>query len=181
MLRVIAGTARGHKLATPRSAARPTLDRVREAVFSILHTKLDGVRFLDLFAGSGANGIEALSRGAAYCAFVDSDAQAIDIIGKNLFHTKLTHKARSYQLTLPQSLGAIASTESPFGIVYCDPPFAGTGYAQLILQIVENQLLMPDGLLLIEHESHLQLPPSIGTLTRQRISQYGRVGITFFA
>lgn len=180
MLRVIAGTAKGLQLATPRGSARPTLDRVREAVFSILHPYLAGARFADLYAGSGANGIEALSRGAVYCVFVDSDYEAIDTIGKNLFHTKLEHKARSYQLTLPRSLAVLASSESPFDIVYCDPPFEDMDYDLLLMQLADNKLLTENGRIVIEHVSSLDMPQAVGVFTRQRTARYGRIGISVF-
>lgn len=180
MLRVIAGTAKGLRLETPKGSARPTLDRVREALFSILHTRLEGARFADLYAGSGANGIEALSRGAAHCAFVDADARAMHTIGKNLFHAKLEHKARSYQLTLPGSLGVVASKETPFDIVFCDPPYKGTNYTELLSQIIEQKMLTNGGLVVIEHESTVQLPPSVGRLDRCRDARYGRVEMTIF-
>lgn len=181
MVRVIAGTAKGLRLATPAGAARPTLDRVREALFSILHPRLEAARFADLFAGSGANGIEALSRGAAYCAFVDSDSRAIDIIRKNLFHTKLAHKSKSYQLTLPSALGVLAQSEPPFDIVFCDPPYSATDYETLVVQITENKLLTEGGLLIVEHDRSLELPLSVGVLEKRREAQYGRVKIAFFS
>ena len=181
MPRVIAGVAKGLQLATPERGTRPTLDRVREALFSILNTRLEGARFADLYAGSGANGIEALSRGAAHCAFVDTNAQAIHTIGENLFHTKLEHKSRSYQLTLPNALGVVASKEPPFDIVFCDPPYTGAGYSDILSQIIESKILAKDGLVVIEHESKVVLPPSVGALQKRREARYGRVGISFFA
>lgn len=181
MLRVIAGTAKGLKLATPSGTVRPTLDRVREALFSILHPRLEEARFADFFAGSGANGIEALSRGAAYCAFIDSDPRAIDTIGKNLFHTKLEHKSKRYQLTIPTALGALAKSEAPFDIVLCDPPYSSTDYATLLFQIAENKLLTEGGLLVVEHDRSLELPLSVGVLEKRREAQYGRVKIAFFS
>lgn len=181
MLRVIAGEAKGLRLETPEGSVRPTSDRAREALFSILHMRLIGARFADLYAGSGANGIEALSRGAAHCAFVDSDSRAINSIGKNLFHTKLGHKSRSYQLTLPESLGVLADKESAFDIVFCDPPYAAADYARLLSEIYKHKLVAADGLVIIEHESKLTLPQSVGGLEKQREAHYGRVGMTFFA
>lgn len=180
MIRVIAGTAKGLLLETPASDARPTLDRVREALFSILHIRIEGARFADLYAGSGANGIEALSRGAAHVAFVDSDSRAIHSIGRNLFHTKLEHKARSYQLTLPRSLGVVEENEEPFDIVFCDPPYEGVDYESLVSEIISNKLLRQGGQVIIEHESKLALPPSVGPLEKRRTAQYGRVALTFF-
>ena len=180
MLRVIAGEAKGHRLETPEGSVRPTSDRAREALFSILHTRLEGARFADLYAGSGANGIEALSRGAAHCAFVDSDSRAINSVGKNLFHTKLGHKSASYQLTLPDSLGVLAGKEEAFDIVFCDPPYSGTDYVRLLSEIDEHKLVAAGGLVIVEHESKLELPQSVGGLEKQRAARYGRVGMTLF-
>jgi 16S rRNA (guanine(966)-N(2))-methyltransferase RsmD len=180
MLRVIAGAAKGHRLETPRGSVHPTSERAREALFSILHTRLEGARFADCYAGSGANGIEALSRGAAHCAFVDADTHAIDTIGKNLFHTKLQHKSRSYQLTLPHSLGVLAKKEAPFDIVFCDPPYEGTDHVLLLSQLAENKLLATDAVVIVEHDAKLELPPSVGPLSKSREARYGRVGMTFF-
>ncbi len=181
MLRVIAGEAKGLRLQTPEGDVRPTSDRAREALFSILHMRLEGARFADLYAGSGANGIEALSRGAAHCAFVDSDSRANNVIGKNLFHTKLGHKSASYQLTLPASLGVLAAKEAAFDIVFCDPPYIGTDYTALLSELVANKLVVPGGVVILEHESKLELPQSVGGLEKQREARYGRVGMTFFA
>jgi len=180
MIRVVAGTARGLLIEAPASDARPTLNRAREALFSILHSRIEGARFADFFAGSGANGIEALSRGAEYCAFVDSDTRAIHTIGRNLFHTKLGHKARSYQLTLPQSLGVIATKEARFDIVFCDPPFEGVDYEALLSQIAEKKLVTTGGVLVVEHEDPTELPQAVGGLTRGRVAQYGRVAFSFY-
>jgi len=181
MLRVIAGEAKGARLVTPKSSARPTLDRVREAVFSILHMRLSGARFLDLYAGSGANGIEALSRGAAWCAFVDSDPAAIHAIGENVFRAKLGHKSRSYQLTLPGGLGVVAKSETAFDVVYCDPSFSGVNYEQLLTQIIDNNLLADGGVIVVEHAISTELPPAIGGIEKRRTAKYGRVGISFFS
>lgn len=181
MLRVIAGTAKGTRLLTPDASTRPTLDRVREALFSILHPHIASARFLDLYAGSGANGIEALSRGAAYCAFVDSSPTAIHTIGENLSRAKLEHKSRSYRLTLPVGLGVLVKSEEPFDIVFCDPPYLGTDYRELIAQVIENKMLANTGRLVVEHDLTISLPDSIEGLKRLRLSRYGRVNISIFA
>ena len=181
MLRVIAGSAKGLQLRTPPGSVRPTLDRVREAVFSILHTQLPGARFADLYAGSGANGIEALSRGASMCVFVDADAHALDVIAENLAHTRLGHKSRSYRLTLPTSLGVLSGKEGPFDVVYADPPYDLKNYEALILQVIDNKLLAEAGKLIVEHDARHELPQSVGVLQQIRKARYGRVGITIFA
>jgi len=181
LLRVIAGEAKGTRLVTPKDSARPTLDRVRESVFSILHMRLPGARFLDLYAGSGANGIEALSRGAAWCAFADSNSSAINAIGENVFRAKLGHKCRSYQLTLPAGLGVVAKSESQFDIIYCDPPYVGTDYLSLLLQLKQNKLLTDGGMILVEHDLKASMPAEETGFSITREARYGRVGITFFS
>ena len=181
MPRVIAGEARGVRLVTPKSVVRPTLDRVREAVFSILQSRLPGARFLDLYAGSGANGIEALSRGAAWCALVDSDSAAIDAIGENVFRSKLGHKCRTYKLTLPEGLGVITKTEAPFDIIYCDPPYDSPDYTAVLSQIKTLQLVAPDGTVLLEHDSRNEFSGCADGFSTVRVKKHGRVGITIFA
>ena len=102
-MRVIAGTARGMRLAAPAGLrVRPTSDRVRESLFNIIAPRIEGARFLDLFAGTGANGIEALSRGAAFCSFVDQDARSLAVVRGNLEVTRLIARAQLHRCKLPE-------------------------------------------------------------------------------
>ncbi len=119
-MRVIAGTAGGLRLDCPRGIARPMMDRVRGAVFSSLGDAVDGARALDLFAGSGAIGIEALSRGAASCIFVDENRKAADVIRTNLARARLAGTVRL------QDVAAFVARAEPasFDLVFADPPFA---------------------------------------------------------
>ncbi|MCC6696771.1 MAG: 16S rRNA (guanine(966)-N(2))-methyltransferase RsmD [Candidatus Hydrogenedentes bacterium] len=182
MPRVIAGLAKGIRLDAPEGATvRPTLDRVRESLFSILMPRLPGARFADLFAGSGANGIEALSRGAAAAVFVDSDARSLDSVQQNLARAKLSATATQYQLRLPSGLTRLRKTEAPFDLVYADPPFDFTSYDALLETLVSDELLRPQGLVIIEHASTVAMPGSVRSLTRQRQVTYGTVTLTFFA
>ncbi|MCC6490978.1 MAG: 16S rRNA (guanine(966)-N(2))-methyltransferase RsmD, partial [Candidatus Hydrogenedentes bacterium] len=151
MPRVIAGLARGIRLDAPEGAAvRPTLDRVRESLFSILMPRLPGARFADLFAGSGANGIEALSRGAAASVFVDSDAQSLACVQQNLARARLQPDARLYRLRLPSGLARLRKTEAPFDLVFADPPFDFSAYDALLEALVSGELLLPHSLVIIE-------------------------------
>jgi len=177
---VIAGEAKGTRLVSPKGDVRPTLDRVREAVFSMLHLRLPGARFLDLYAGSGANGIEALSRGAAWSVFVDSDFVAINAIGQNVFRAKLGHKSRSYQLTLPAALGVVAQNESAFDFVYCDPPYQYADYLSVLTQLADNRLVASGGQVFIEHDSKDEMPSPVAGFKVVRHERYGRVGISIF-
>lgn len=121
-MRVIAGSARGHNLKMPKGGqTRPAMDRVKGSLFSILIQRLEGSRFLDLFAGSGSLGIEALSRGAAYAAFVDQSVHCVQAIRENLQHTKLADKAGVFR---EDCLGFLKHRQlEPFDLVCIDPPY----------------------------------------------------------
>ncbi len=182
MIRVIAGSARGIRLQTAEGRrVRPTLDRVREACFSILTPRLEGARFADLFAGSGANGIEALSRGAAYCAFVDNDRRSLDLVEQNLDKTRLDAKGTCHRFALPQGMAQLRTRKSPFDLVYADPPFDFTAYDQLLSGLAAENLLAPQGLVIIEHATDATVPETVDPLTRTRQATYGNVTLSFFS
>ena len=168
-MRVIAGTVRGFRLvAPPGDATRPTLDRVRETLFNILMPRLEDARFLDLFAGSGANGIEALSRGARFAAFVDKSPESIRAITENLNHTRLTDRAQVLPgdfLPVLQALGR----QEPFDLIFLDPPYQA-GLAEAALKaIVEYRLLAPEGWVIWERSAKMPLVPVAGlTVFREK-------------
>lgn len=182
MLRVIAGTARGIRLETAEGKrVRPTLDRVREAAFSILMPRLEGCRFADLFAGSGANGIEALSRGASHCAFIDQDRHCLDIMQRNLEKTRLRPKAVCHRLTLPQGIAQLQHLEPPFDVIYADPPFDFTAYETLLERLLQHSLIAAQAIVIIEHATDTPMPDRAGSLTRIRDASYGTVTLSFFS
>lgn len=179
-MRVIAGQAKGIQLSPPPKelAIRPTLDRVREALFSILMPRLEGARFLDLFAGTGANGIEALSRGAARCTFVDSDARALKLVRGNLVRAKLERGAECLKLILPKDLRALRAS---FDIVFADPPYAFSDYEALLSGLQTYSLLSPDGVFILEHTRRAAPPERVETLLRTRQADYGDTVLSFYA
>ncbi len=178
-MRIIAGRAKGTRLVAPQGRdVRPTLDRVREALFSILTPYLDDCTFLDLYAGTGANGIEALSRGAARATFVDNDARAIDAITRNLAAARLTEFSSIRRLNLPNDVSQLKGT--PYNIIFCDPPYAKVEYSILLEQIAIAQLVAPEGIVVIEHASKASLPDNILSLNRFRTATYGDTGLSFF-
>lgn len=123
-MRVIAGSARGKKLKAPKgTTTRPPLDRVKEAMFGILGDAVAGARVLDLFAGSGSLGIEALSRGAAEAVFVDDDTAAITVIKENLAALGLAGRARVKKASVGAYLQRNADGDGPFDLIFLDPPF----------------------------------------------------------
>ena len=181
-MRVIAGIARGIRLEEPGDLpVRPTLDRVREAVFSMLTGRIEGARFLDLFAGTGANGIEALSRGAATATLVDSLPKVSALIRRNLAKTRLHPNARVLLLDLPQNLHHACDPAGPYDLIYADPPHAFTDYDALLAAASDAKLLASGGWLLLEHPA--SLPPSEAghgfTQVRQR--RYGRTMLSVFS
>ncbi len=152
-MRVIAGKAKGVKLKPPKGiGVRPTADRVKEALFNILAPRIDGVYFLDLYAGSGAIGIEALSRGAHYCVFVDYKKENTALIRDNLDITGLTEKARLITGDAEQAVIKLARDNYKAGLVYLDPPYGKTKIQPVVLSIFNHQVVDQGGLLIIEHD-----------------------------
>ena len=159
-MRVIAGSAGGIQLDVPKRGVRPTMDRVKAAIFSSLADKIIGEKILDLFAGSGALGIEALSRGAASVLFVEEDRQSIAAIEKNLAKTNLQGRVRPQEVF--EFLRRSPLTET-FGIIFADPPYEKTKSGERFTKkILGNerlaQLLQPDGVFVLEKRPGERLP-----------------------
>ena len=182
-MRVIAGSARGLRLAVPKGVAvRPTLDRVRESLFNILAPRLDEARFLDLFAGTGANGIEALSRGAAWCTFVDASPAVLRTVAANLETTALASRAELRRSDLPAGLRATSRPDQPYDILFADPPHAFDRHAELLTTLDETGLWSKEGTVIIEHPAKLDLSAAIGASRAcVRRATYGRTALSFFA
>lgn len=177
-MRVIAGTARGVRLESPSGKGiRPTLDRVRESLFNILGDSVQDIAFLDLFAGTGAIGIEALSRGAKNAVFVDSVAGHLALVQRNLEKTKLSDRARTVRCALPERLGAVGGS---YAIVYADPPRAFTDYQTLCESLGEKSLLAKSGRFILETRSDIRFDEPIGGLTPLETRKYGETRITIF-
>ncbi len=175
-MRVITGSARGMSLKTLEGTnTRPTGEKVKEAVFSVLQFELEGRRILDLFAGSGQLGIEALSRGAESCVFVDSDKAAVKIIKENLDKTKLAFKATVAQT---DSLAFLAMTDRIFDIAFLDPPYS-TGLLEKALAKVEPRMA-EGGAVVCEHPFKDEMPESVGGLTKQKEYKYSKTAVTVY-
>lgn len=178
-MRIIAGSARGLRLDAPKGPdVRPTTDRVREALFSILGPAIQDARFLDLFAGTGANGIEALSRGAALAVFVDTERRAIDAITANLEKSGFSLQARLLRATLP---GGLDRVQGAFDVVFADPPYKFTAYERLLEEIGQWRLLAEGGRVVLEHSARMPLPATQGGLTRLQERHYGETALSIYA
>lgn len=181
-MRVISGQAGGMRLKAPGGTlTRPTSDRVKEALFSILESagRIQGASVLDLYAGTGALGIEALSRGALRAVFVEKNRMAAAVLQQNLEHTRLANLATVLSMDSGQSLERLARQNELFDLILLDPPYQSGLYLKLIQQAGAT-VLAPHGILAAESASRFPLPERIGPciLTDRRI--YGDTAIDFY-
>ena len=181
MIRVIAGSAGGLKLRTcPDETTRPTLDRVKEAMFSMLSEHLPGASVLDLFSGNGSLGIEALSRGAAHCCFVDKSSVCCEIIRENLAHTHLSEKALVLCGDYSQSLASFRKAERRFDLILLDPPYRRGLERDALLLLGKFRLLQPDCIAAAEHAADDLLEPGYGPFRLWKEKKYGTVRVSLF-
>ncbi len=180
-MRIISGSARGHRLKTlATNSVRPTADRVREAIFNILGTFVEGVSVLDLYAGFGAFGLEALSRGAQHVHFVEKDRKVSEIIKTNL---EALHFENANVLCLDafRALDFLMRKNIQFNLVFADPPYRLYEKAW-INELWEkiDKVLLKEGLLVIEHPSGWVSPTKWGSLEKQDSRKYGQTEISFY-
>lgn len=172
-MRVISGTARGIKLSSLDGLdTRPTLDNVKEAIFSMIFLHTDGARVLDLFAGSGAMGIEALSRGADEAVFVDSNPKACEVVRANLTKARMSDKARVVCASAQEYIDSIAEGES-FDLIFLDPPYALGLLDETIDRLCERALVKKGGLIIAEADNGTPIDVKSYKLLKQK--KYGRV------
>jgi 16S rRNA (guanine966-N2)-methyltransferase len=183
-LRIIAGNYRGQKLKSPPSLdTRPTSDRLRETLFNVIAPRIRGVRFLDLCAGSGAVGIEALSRDAAHATFVDRSRNMRGLIQSNLELCQLPEDEVAVVMSdaLEFLRKAVKRKVQAWDIVFFDPPYADDYVSVLeALGGFASELLAPDALLIVEHFHKNELPAEVGNLTRQRVLKQGDSALSFY-
>lgn len=179
-MRVISGQARGHKLRTPEGrSTRPTTDRIKESLFNIISPDLYDCEFLDLFSGSGAIGIEALSRGAKESIFVDSSNKCKEIIESNLKFTKLFDKAKVYKKDVLEAIYLLGREDKKFDIIFLDPPY-NEGLAEPTLKaIIDSDILNKQGYIIVESSSKLPTP-KISNIKQLREKNYKTTTMTFF-
>jgi 16S rRNA (guanine(966)-N(2))-methyltransferase RsmD len=179
--RVIAGSARGVRLAAPGPGTRPLTDRVKQTLFGILEPELEGAVVLDLFAGSGAGGIEALSRGAASALFVERDAGAVRVIVENLRRTGLEAGSTIVRKDALAWLTAAtrADAAARFDVVLVDPPYADTASLVRVLEIV-GPVVREGGVVVSKHFWRDAPPPGIGLLASERERRFGETALTFY-
>ena len=175
-MRVITGSARGMVLRTLEgNDVRPTTDKVKEAIFSAIQFEIEGRRILDLFAGSGQLGIEALSRGADSAVFVDADKNAVKIVKENLAKTKLDSLASVAQT---DSIAFLTITDRIFDVAFLDPPY-GNGLLQKALSKISGNIA-EGGIVICEHPFGEELEDEIDGLVKQKEYKYSKVAVTLY-
>ncbi len=181
-MRVISGTAKGHRLIAPKSnQTRPVLDQVKEAIFNILFNVTD-LHVLDLFAGSGAIGIEALSRGAKCCTFVECAKPALTCIHKNITHCKVSSNSHILALPAHRSIERLCALGQSFDLIFVDPPYLKDLVNPTLQQLATSSLLHTDTTIIIEH--HPKEPIDMNALPNLSLTnmrKYGQTHITFLA
>ena len=177
-MRVISGKMRGVRLKTPEGLnTRPTADRVKEAMFSILQFELPGARVLDLFGGTGQLGIEAISRGAKEAVFVDQSEQACKLIRENL---RLAHIENEGRVVRGDYLTFLKSTKEKFDIILLDPPYAEVFLENALKLITEIDILQTNGIIVAECPFGKVLPPEFPGYTRSKDYKYGKTILTIY-
>lgn len=175
-MRVITGSAKGRRLKTLAGMdVRPTTDGVKEAIFSIVQFEVEGAVVLDLFAGSGQLGIEALSRGASKVVFVDNSLESIKVVKDNLKHTGLEENA----VVINTANNAfLRSTRDKFDIAILDPPYNHNLIQKSMPQLIEK--MAETGIIICEHEKETKLPESFGDFTVSKVYRHGRATLTAY-
>ena len=177
-MRVITGKARGVQLKTPEGMlTRPTADRVKEALFSIINFELPGAVVLDLFGGTGQLGIEALSRGAKSAVFVDAREDACKLIRENLKRTKLSQDAKVIR---SDYLDYLSHCREKFNIILLDPPYAEVFLENALKRITEIDILQSDGIIVAERPLGKELPWEFDGYTHSKDYKYGKTLLTIY-
>jgi len=194
-MRIIAGKFRGRRLKSPPSAqTRPTSDRLRETLFNVLAPRIEGARFLDLCAGTGAVGIEALSRGAEHVTFVDQSRRMCSLIEANLKALEIPEDAaevvaseatsflrrRAKKREPSLTVGLVPRADQPFDVIFFDPPYAADYEFVNLISDMGGQLLTEDAVLIVEHHKKRDLPDGFGSLKCYRTLKQGDSVLSFF-
>lgn len=179
-MRIITGSARGYRLKTPKGqATRPTSDRIKESLFNILGSKVYGRKVLDIFAGTGNLGLEALSRGAASACFVDQATAAL--IRENAVHTRLQDRATVHGGDVFAQLARFEQVGASFDLIFCDPPYHKGLFERALAFFDESAVLAHDGILVVEHGADEDTMPELAKLSCVLNRRYGHTTqLSFF-
>jgi len=180
-LRVISGSARGIALKAPDGMnTRPTTDRVKENLFNMIQNEIRDKTVLDLFSGSGALAIEALSRGAKEAVLVEPDKRCYTVISENLKRTHLAEHARILQSAAEPGIQVLQREGRRFDLVFMDPPYQQGWVVMTLNQLVESGVLFPGAMVIAEHETTDTIPDNVGNLCRIKEKKYGRTTLSLY-
>ena len=180
-MRVIAGALKGQRLVTPKGrTTRPTADQVRIACLDTLMPYLEAGPFLDLFAGAGGVGIEALSRGAPAAVFVEQDAMALRALHDNVERLGLRDRARVMRDDAARAVEHLGGAGERFAVVFADPPYGSPRGAAVVAALADGSVLLPGALVVVQHGTKAPLPGSPGVLTLWKTRRFGETTLTFF-
>jgi 16S rRNA (guanine966-N2)-methyltransferase len=180
-MRIIAGVVKGFLLKTPKGFdVRPTSDRVKETVFNILSSQITGATVLDLFAGTGNLGLEALSRGAISAMFLDASSKSLAVVKENIAHTNFNDRCEVRKTDALVGMNFFQKSHIKFDLIFCDPPY-NRGLVGKVLINLDNpdSILSLDGILIVEHSRHEGWPDSLGYLQLRRTEKFGETLISF--
>jgi 16S rRNA (guanine966-N2)-methyltransferase len=179
-MRIIAGAFKGRRLATVRGKIRPTSDKVREAVFSILGPAVPGARVLDLFAGTGALGLEALSRGASAAVFVEEHPASLAVLRRNVTSLGLAERVEILPVSVKAGLRKLAARQAVFDLAFLDPPYGGSLAAAALKDLAEAGILAPGARVAAEHSRREALPEAVASLEKVEVRRYGDTQVAFY-
>lgn len=180
-MKIIAGQLKGQQLVTPRGhRTRPTADQVRIALMDTLMPRLAGARFLDLFAGAGGVGLEALSRGAARAVFVEQDAGAVTALERNVAALRVRRETRVVRADVGRALNRLAEDGERFELIFLDPPYDAGLVEKTLFRLGEGALTTADSIVVAQHFTKRSPPETVGTLAAYRTRRFGETTLTFF-
>ena len=180
-MRIIAGHCKGHRLAPLKGRqTRPTQDQVREAIFNILESEGPFLKVADLFAGTGALGMEALSRWGGSALFVDSSRRAIDALRENIRRLKMEESSRVIQRDLDRGVHFLLKAGSPFDLVFMDPPYGRGWCAPIITSLLKLPVLEETGVLVLEHDLTESVPLAVAEWGVADQRRYGQTRVSFY-
>ena len=180
-MRVVAGIVKNKKLKTKEGRdTRPTLERVKEAIFSIISEKITDCTFLDLYSGTGSIAIEALSRGAKKAILIEQDREAVKIIIENINSCRFEKKSRAYKNDVIRAIEILSRKAETFDIIFLDPPYKENVSENTIKKLSDFKLLKENGMIISEHSNYEKLPDEIGEFVKYDERDYNKKILSFY-
>ena len=181
-MRVVSGICKGRPLkAVSGNTTRPTTDKVKEAIFNMIGPYFEGGIGLDLFAGSGGLGLEALSRGLEKVIFIDREPKAVQVIHENIKACKFEKKTEVFRNDADRALKALIKREICFDYIFLDPPYKKQQLVSLMEKMDKQDIVSSDGIVVCEHSFDVELPQTVGRFSEIKHERYGMIAVTIFS